>query len=99
MAERNLAPGNFPKRMLGPCPRALDPHKRGGSQGDCGLLATKAAPQSRAGLGPGEGLVLIHLASGPIPLALLGCRMLFLTRAYAFGKEIGEGNQNQLGLT
>lgn len=27
--ERTLDPGSIPKRMLGHCPRALDPHKRG----------------------------------------------------------------------
>lgn len=42
--DRNLDPGRIPKRMLGHCPRALDPHKRGGTWGDHGLLATKAVP-------------------------------------------------------
>lgn len=55
--ERHLDPDSIPKRMLGHGLRTFDPHKRGGTWGDQGLLATKATPQSRAGLEP-EWMVL-----------------------------------------
>lgn len=42
--EIHLDPGSIPKRMLAHGLRALDPHKRGGTWGDQGLLATKATP-------------------------------------------------------